>query len=192
MNQKQTRKYSLIENIFKSDFGSPMLPSAITELSSICFDTAAEVWEYTLTKNVNKLPQNSQVMVDLILDVFLKQSTQKTINYIYESLPIVKLIFGGNSLAGTDHTLNILANAIVANKIDIADNMLMALRNNTSIDFNVILKGVVERVFENYCAKNNTKVPVLNRKQKALLLAFVSKIKGPNKLLLEQRIKELG
>ncbi|MCL2621786.1 MAG: hypothetical protein FWD32_02010 [Firmicutes bacterium] len=193
MNLKTIKQYGLIEQLFKAHFGDPNIINLYKELATINFDAAADMWELLLSKNIKvvALPQNSAVMVEGVLDTLIKQSQTKTVNYIYDSLPLIKLIYGNNCLAASDNTLSILSGAILSNKIDIADNMLMALRGNTNIDYADRMKAVVEDVFNTYCQNKNTKKPELNRKQKTLLLEFISKVKGPNKLLLEQRIKEL-
>lgn len=193
MNQKQTKQYNLIENIFKVPFGSALAPKLFGELAAINFEISADMWEYVLSQNSNALSntQNAVLMAEEILDIFTKQSFQKTNNYVCDSLPLIKLIFGQSSVAGTGSTLNLVANIVLANKVEIAETMLSSLRNNSNIDFNEIMKNVVEKVFENYCAKNAVKKPELNRKQKTLLLGFIDKMRGPNKALLQQRIKEL-
>jgi hypothetical protein len=53
------------------------------------------------------------------------------------------------------------------------------------------MRTIVDQVFFTYCEKNGTKKPELTKKQSTLLLEFISKIKGPNKNLLTQRIKEI-
>jgi hypothetical protein len=53
------------------------------------------------------------------------------------------------------------------------------------------MRAVVDSAFNQSCVKSQTRVPQFNKKQKALLLEYIEKIKGPNKALLLQRMKEI-
>jgi len=124
------------------------------------------------------------------LDLFMRASESKTKTMFCDSAPLQKLIYSSPS-AVNENIVNFLTSFIINNKLEIADECLNKMRANTNIDFSDAMKTVVDRVFKISCEKNGVRVPVLNKKQKTLLLNYIEKIKGQNKALLLQRMKEI-
>lgn len=193
MNAKTIRKYNLIIEIASYDAAHPKLASSFAELCSIDFQAAFEMWELTLTKFSEQLA-DVQICANLdekLFAMFNRISETKTRTLFIESLPLNKLIYAQSVAAATGTNLAFLANLILSNKLDSAEEILRCLRANTTGDYGERMRMVVDEIFKIYCTKNNVKVPSLNKKQSTLLLAYIEKIKGPNKKLLTQRIKEL-
>jgi hypothetical protein len=177
MNQKTQRKYELIRRIGGSD--SDTL-TCLTEICDIDYQTGFEMWEYALGLGKDVVAGG--------FDIFLKSET-KFRQLFCESLPLQKLVYTSKQCI-CPQSLNFLASLIIANKIDDAKECLAKMTQSGN-DFGDALKLVLETTFAQYCKKNNVKVPVFNKKQKELFKTFIEKVKGPNKALLTQRIKEI-
>ena len=179
MNKKTLRKYELVSEIMTS---SENAMEKLRELCDIDFQTAFDMWEYKIGI--------SNGLVVSGFDFFQSISEQKTRTAIVESIPAQKAIY--SSTEATDPKLiEYLGNFVIANKLDIAEECLSKLRTNPHFDFNEILPEIINTIFAISCKKNNSRVPVLNKKQKMLLTDYINKIKGPNKALLLQRMKEI-
>ena len=193
MNAKKTRQYNLIIEIAATDAADAKLPTLLAELCATDFTTAFEMWEFMLAQSQAQLG-DAEVCVNIEekpFSMFLRISETKTRQLFCESLPLQKLVYGNCATGGTSHNLGFLVNLVLSNKLDNADECLRCLKSNSAVDFNEKMRIVVDSVFSTYCARNNVKVPVLNKKQVKLLLSYVEKVRGPNKALLTQRLKEL-
>jgi len=179
MNQKTARKYELISACVS---GEGDTAKHLTELVAIDFDTAFDMYEYALGAGKS--------IASVGLDILMKASESKTRAMFCESLPLQKLIFSSSEAVAPNIAV-FLGNLIISGKLDTAEECLQKLRGNTHIDFNDSMKVVLDTTFAVYCQKNNVRVPVLNKKQKTLLQSYIDKVKGSNKALMLQRIKEL-
>ena len=193
MNTKTQQKYNLIIEIAGADANTTNLTAKFEELLGNDYQIAFDMWEYTLSKYQTDLadPKFCMIYEQNLFKMFSLAGDTKFRTCLCESLPMLKLVYGQCTSAGTGHNLAFIVNLVLSNKIEDADEILRAMKNNANIDFNERLKDVVDKVFLEYCARNDVRVPVLNKKQKTLLMDYISKIKNPNKALLTQRIKEL-
>jgi hypothetical protein len=193
MNAKKIREYNLIIEIATLAPDDCKLPTLLAELCAIDFTTSFEMWEFMLMQNQAQL-SDAKVCANIEekpFGMFVRISETKTRQLLCESLPLQKLVYGMCATSGASHNLAFLVNLVLSNKLDNADECLRCMKSNTSIDFNEKMRVVVDSIFSTYCARNNVKVPVLNKKQVKLLLSHVEKVRGPNKALLTQRLKEL-
>ncbi|MDR0462148.1 MAG: hypothetical protein LBG88_02315 [Christensenellaceae bacterium] len=179
MNAKTTRKYELITKIAGNDTNTAYY---LSELCDIDFATAFEMWEYALSLGKDIVVPG--------FDIFEKASEMKMRQLFCESIPLQKLIYSSKS-ARAPQAMNFLCNLILSAKLDAAHECLAKLLTNGHMDFGNSMKLVLDTLFAMYCKKNNVKVPVFTKKQKELLVGFIEKVKGPNKALLLQRMKEL-
>ena len=193
VNIKAVRKYGLIISISTTSADNPQIAVQLAELCAIDFQTAFEMWEFMLAENQQRLG-DSAVCVNLEekpFGMFNRISESRTRQMLTESLPLIRLIYGQSlsSVAGTN--LIFLINLILSGKLDSADEILRCIKLNTTGKFSDRMRTIVDSLFREYCIRNSVKVPVLSRKQSALLLGYVDKVTGPNKKLLTQRIKEV-
>ena len=179
MNQKTARKYELISKIAN---GEENVLQDLKELCEIDFQTAFEMWEFAISRDQN--------IVVAGLGLFQSVSETKTRILFIESLPLQKLVYSSAEAADAK-IINYLVNLILTNKLEVAGECLARLKTNTNIDFNELLRTIIDTAFKTYCKKNDVKVPSFNKKQKMLFVEYITKIKGPNKALLLQRIREL-
>ena len=195
MTPKEYKRYSLIGAILNSAPGDDGLFNLFSELAAIDFTTAFEVWECALNGHQGALADRKIAgnLESKIFTLFNTLSETKTRQLFTESAPLNKLVYSfcATSCVGTN--LQLLVNLILSAKIEAADQILACVKANAlgSFDYGDAMLRVVDTVFATYCAEKGVKKCELNRKQSALLLQYVAKIKGPNKSLLTQRIKEL-
>ena len=195
MTSKDIKKYNLINTILNSNPGDEALFGHFSELVAIDFTCAFEVWEYMLGNHQAALGDIKIAgnLESKIFTLFNMTSESKTKQLFVESLPLNRLVYASciTSCAGTN--LQILVNLILSAKIEAAEVALAGVKANAikEFDYGDAMRRIVDTVFATYCAEKGVKKCVLNRKQSAMLLDYVSKIKGPNKSLLTQRIKEL-
>ena len=179
MTLKTARKYELIAKIATSDEG---FAKHLRELCDIDYDTAFDMWEFALNRGADVIAEG--------ITFFNSVSESKFRTMFCENLSTQKALFAHKG-AGASESVKFLASLIIANKLEVADDCLNRVRANTHLDFNDTMRAVQEAAFSGYCQKNGVKVPVFNKKQRDLLLEHVNKIKGANKALLLQRMKEL-
>jgi len=193
MNAKTTRKYELITQIAAMSSTDTAFPTSLAELCSIDYQAAFEIWEFMLAKHSAALSDKAvcNIMEALPFTMFLRISETKMRTLFPESLPLQKLIYGICASAGAGNNLEFLVSLILASKTETADECLIKLRGNPNVNFDELMLTIVNQVFTTYCIKNDVKVPVLNKKQKTLLLDHVGKTKASTKALLTQRLKEL-
>lgn len=193
MNTKDTKKYSLIHQILNSQPRNMELTAWLAELAGIDFTVAFEVWEYILAAYQKDLADKSiaENVGTKAFDMFINLSETKTRQLLLASDPLIKLVYGACATSCTGANLAMLTQYILATKIEAAESMLSAVRSNPTGDFGERMRIIVDSVFKTYCESKGVKKCELNRKQSTLLLDYCAKIKGPNKMLLTQRIKEL-
>lgn len=195
MNAKELKRYELIITLGEGSIGGPDFFGKFEELIKNDYTTAFEVWEYLLTTNIDRLsdPAFSQVLEGQMFTALYGASESKFRQLIAGNSALLKLIYISSATAGSGLNLGYLTSLVLTSKIDAADEILklVASNKNTNTDYGSRMQAIIDDVFDTYCSKNNTKVPNLNRKQTMLLLEYALKIKGANKNLLVQRIKEL-
>ena len=193
MNSKDIRKYTLISQLVNTKAQSAELPTQLVELAQIDFATAFDLWEFVLHFSVKDLAtlavaQNAETKV---FGNFATQSETKTRQLLAASDPLIRLIYGACATSVTGVNLAMLVQFILSAKLDAANVALAAIRSNPTGDFGERMRIIVDAVFKTYCETKGVKKCELSRKQSALLLEYIGKIKGPIKMLLTQRIKEL-
>ena len=195
MNSKDTKKYNLINTILNSSPDDQALVGLFGELVDIDFKTAFEVWEYMLNQHQAAIakPETAQNLESKMFALFNATSETKTRQLFIESLPLNKLVYSMavSSCSGTN--LGFLTNLILSAKIEAAEEALRCASTNkvSAFDYGEAMRRIIDMVFTTYCQQKDVKKCELNRKQSNLLIEYTSKIKGPNKSLLTQRIKEL-
>jgi hypothetical protein len=159
------------------------------------YDAAADIWEYILVTHEKLIESAPAVLTQDILSLFMEANKTKTLKLVTENPLITKALYGVNPLACEGLTLEILVGYIAGTKTAEADELLKQVYKNTAVkkSFGENMKIIIERLFVVILSRlgNTTKRVELNKKQVVFLLGYIEKIKGPEKALLEQRIKEL-
>jgi|GEM_PF-949016 len=195
MTAKELKKYNLIITLGYAELESAQLPTLFGELAANDFTTAFEMWVYMMTTSSTRLNEKaiSENLEQSVWNALSNQSEAKFKLHFGESPTAQKLVYQNCATAVQNGNQSFLVNLILASKIDAAGEILKFISANRTqnFDYGSKMKTIIEDVFSTYCAKHGTAVPSLNRKQTMLLLEYALKIKGPNKNLLVQRIKEL-
>jgi len=194
MTAKDIRKYTLINKIMSSAPNNAEIVSWFSELAQIDFQVAFEVWEYILgiySKEVADKDTSINLEAKIFGTFYHDVSETKTRQLFSASEPIIKLVYGACRTSCVGPNARMLAGFILSGKLETAALALAAARQNPTGDFGERMREIVDKVFSIYCESKGVVKCELTRKQSALLLEYVGKIKGPNKMLLTQRIKEL-
>jgi len=193
MTSKELRKFSLIVEIGNC---APTYEGIITlfeELARNDFQTAIDMWEFTLTTYAPQLsrPEVAQLLETRLFDVFANVSDARLKAALGLNPQLVKIIYSSVT-AATLGNLAYITNLVMGGKVDAAGEILKLVSLNKTPDFNTRMQAIVDDVFEAGCRKSGTRVPTLNRKQTMLLLEYALKMKGPQRNVMSQRIKELA
>jgi len=194
MTAKELKKYSLIIALGAMEAQDENILVYFTELAGNDFQTAFEMWEWKLGANANALadPAIAYNLETRVFGAFQNTSDSRLRQLLPSSPQLLKLIYNNSATAASAGNLAYLSSLVLTNKVEPADEIFKLIATNKTGDYAERMKIILDDIFQTYCAKNNTKVASLNRKQQMLLLEYALKIKGPNKNLLVQRIKELS
>ena len=196
MTAKEMKVYDLIVKIGNSLPEDANVPTLFGELAALDFTRAFEMWEYMMVTYSCELEDMlvAEKLERRVFEVLSERSEPKLKQLLADATPLLKAIYTSSATAATGGNLAYLCGLIMNSKIDAATEILkmVASNKNTNIEYGERMRAILDETFAMYCAKNNTKVPSLNRKQGMMLLEFALKIKGPTKNLLVQRIKELN
>ena len=193
MNSKELRKYALVLEIGKSAATDGRVVSLFEELARNDFQTAVEMWEYMLTTYSAHLssPDVAEILEGKVFETFSNVSDARLKSTLGNNPQLLKLIYSSVT-AGSGGNLAYITSLVMGGKIDAAGEILKLVSLNKTPDYNTRMQAIVDDVFEAGCRKSGTRVPSLNRKQTMLLLEYALKMKGPQKNIMSQRIKELA
>lgn len=197
MDAKTLKLYDVLTNYRLTDFGlrkNTALKFA-EELTDIHFDYGFDAVEF-LYLRVPKIFEVESIQDDIavtFLAALIKQNRTKTVKNILASPNLITVFFTLNRRAFSGETLDILITLLTGNKLADAEKLFKALYKNAQANY---AQGMVA-VFDGYSAALIEKqggemlVPDMPKKTAALLQACAEKIKGGEKPLLLQRIREL-
>lgn len=199
MNTKLIKYYDEIFDFGKVDplFQPDKMYDFFTYMLDYSFDQAGEIWEYLLESRKSAL-QSSQVvisLVDKVLALFAAKSEQKTARLLIENSVIRTAVYQLSSKADSDFNLSVICNILLSSKIEASEDFLKVLQKNTAIknEFAGAMKKIIDNVIDSLrikAAEKNTPVK-MQKKLATLLMSYVTKIKGPTKAVLTQKIKEV-
>ena len=194
MTSKEYRKYQLINEIIGIDPQGEVVMDLLFQLLPLDASVALDMWEYKLDQHESQLGDVaiSRALEGNVFEMFYTSAETKLKQAIMSSTPLVKLVYGCCVTAASGKNLVMLTTLFLATKLTAVEEMFKGLARNPHINYGEAMRAVVDDIFVTYCNKNGVKIPVLNKKQSKLLMTYIAKIKGPNKALLTQRIKELG
>ncbi|MDE6293653.1 MAG: hypothetical protein K2L88_03415, partial [Clostridiales bacterium] len=84
-------------------------------------------------------------------------------------------------------------NLLVANKVDVVDGIFKNVMKNELMkkSFGQYMLEFLDKFFIEVMKKNAGRKVELNRKQSTMLMSYAQKVKGDEKAMLVQRIKEI-
>jgi len=198
MDKKRLTYLQLFGEMAKVDIvDSVMLKRKIESILAFNYDCGLEAWEFLCESYEEQLAKDrrfAECVGNGILGLFYENNLQKTLKAIKEVPAIGRAIFVYNPLADKDLPQVIVAEWLMSGKYDLVEMVFGLLQKNKRIEFGdyitVMVGYAIGEIIEQ-CKANNTRIS-MPRKMSDLLLKFVAKLKGADKALLQQRIKEVN
>jgi len=200
MDAKQIKFLQLFGELSKIDPTDVAgLEQTLLPIIKLEFELGTMIWEYlcrTQTIPYSKDADLSAFCGDKLLEIFYNISSTKTINAITDpDVPIItQFVFEFNPNVDKGLALQIVQDSVITNKHDLAHIYLTHISRNRRINFGDYLKTLVEHAITQHIKKlaTSSKNMPFPKKQAILLQEFIDKIRGANKALLTQRLKEIS
>ena len=196
MNAKQVKQYEIFSEFFNSD----MLKAAAVDkyfgaMLKLDYTYAEDLWEFMLIRNDADLKNLAfaKLYIDRIFELFLKANAAKVQKTLIDRTVIGRAVFGFSPTADSGELFNIPINLLVANKVDTVDAIFKNVIKNEAMkrSFGKYMIEFLDKFFIEMMKKNAGRKVELNRKQSTLLMSYAQKVKGDEKAMLVQRIKEI-
>lgn len=196
MNAKIIKHYELLDEFFRADM---LKPAAVDKyfgaLLKLDYLFAEELWEYMLIRNDADLknPKFAELYVDLAIKLFIESNESRTVKTLTDKPVIQRAVFGFSPTADSGVLFDIPVELLAANKVDTVDAMLKNVMKNEMMksSFGKYMIGFLDKFFIEMMKKNAQHRVELNRKQSAFLMNLVQKVKGDERAMLVQRVKEV-
>ena len=196
MNAKQIKQYEILSEFFNSD----MLKQAAVDkyfgaMLKLDYGFAEDLWEFMLIRNDADLKNQvfASLYVDRIFELFLDAAAAKVAKTVIDRPVLTRAVFGFSPTADKGEKFNIPLNLLLANKVDAVDSVFKnAIKNDAmGCSFGKYMLEFIDKFFIEVMKKNASRKVELNRKQSTLLMSYAQKVKGDEKAMLVQRIKEI-
>lgn len=162
------------------------------------FDEAGDIWEYLLETHANELRETPAAvsLIDKVIDLFTNKSANKTSKLLIENSSLRNFVCLYSPNAGQGFTQDLIAQLLVSNKLDAAEDFLkiIARNNNLSIGYNCVMRELIDLVIDEIRIRAAQKSITVKFPKRLieLLTVYVNKIKGSEKQLLLQKLKEVS
>ena len=196
MNAKQIKHYEILSEFFNSD----MLKQAAVDkyfgaLLKLDYALAEDLWEFMLIRNDADLknPAFAALYIDHVFALFLKANAAKVQKTVVDRAVIQRAVFGFSPTADKGELFDMPINLLVANKVDVVDSIFKNASKNEAMkkSYGQYMLAFLDKYFIEMMKKNAGRKVELNRKQSTLLMSYAQKVKGDEKAMLVQRIKEI-
>lgn len=196
MNTKQIKQYEILSEFFNSD----MLKQAAVDkyfgaMLGLDYGAAEDLWEFMLIRNDADLKNLvfAKLYVDRIYELFLNANAAKVQKTLIDRPVVSRAVFSFSPTADKGELFNMPINLLVANKVDIVDGIFKNVMKNDAMksSFGQYMLEFLDKFFIEMMKKNAQRKVELNRKQSTLLMSYAQKVKGNEKAMLIQRIKEI-
>ena len=196
MNAKQIKFYEIMQDFFSSD----MLKQAnvdkyFNELLKLDYAAAEDLWEYLLTVRDKELKDASvsALYADGIFELFLSSNQSRALKTVIDRPVISRAVFSFSAHAAEGELFALPVNLLVSGKADAVDAVFKLVGKNEvmGVSFGGYMVKFLDRFFIEMMKKSSQRRVELNRKQSALLLATVQRVKGDERAMLIQRVKEV-
>lgn len=196
MNAKQIKHYEILSEFFNSDMLKPAaVDKYFGDILKLDYAYAEDLWEYMLIRNDADLknPAFASLYIDRVFSLFYKVAEAKALKTIVDRPVIGRAVFSFSPLVTDGEIFNLPVNLLVANKVDTVDGILKNVAKNEAMkaSFGEYMIKFLDKFFIEVMKKNTQRKVELNRKQSALLMAHVQKVKGDERAMLVQRVKEV-
>ncbi len=196
MNAKQVKHYEILSEFFGSDIvKQAVVDKYFNQLLKLDYSFAEDLWEYMLIRNDGDL-KNSAVAalyIDRVFSMFMSANSAKALKTIVDKPVISRAVFQFSPTADKGELFSVPINLLVANKVDAVDGILKLVSKNETMkpSFGGYMINYLDKFFIEMMKKNSQRRVELNRKQSTMLMSQVQKVRGDEKAMLVQRVKEV-
>lgn len=196
MNAKQVKHYEILSEFFGSDIvKQAVVDKYFNQLLKLDYSLAEDLWEYMLIRNDADL-KNSAVAalyIDRVFSLFMSANSAKALKTIVDRPVISRAVFQFSPTADKGELFSAPINLLVANKVDVVDGILKLVSKNEAMkpSFGGYMINYLDKFFIEMMKKNAQRRVELNRKQSTMLMGQVQKVRGDEKAMLVQRVKEV-
>ena len=196
MNAKQVKYYEIVSGFFASDiFNAAVVNKYFGDLLKLDYSLAEDLWEFMLIRNDSDLknPAVTSLYIDKLYNMFVAANAAKAAKTIVDRPVILRAIFRFSAAAAKGDLFMLPVNLLASNKVDVADAILKQVMQNEAMkpSFGQYMIDFLDRLFIEITKKDAQRRVKLNTKQSQLLLSTVQKVKGDERAMLVQRVKEV-
>ncbi len=196
MNAKQVKQYEILSEFFQSDM---LKVAAVNKyfgaMLKLDYTYAEDLWEYMVIRNDGdlKVPAVSKLYLERAFELFMAVSAAKTLKTLNDRPTIARAVFSFSPAVLDGELFNMPVNLLVAGKVDAVDAILKYVMKNEAmkVSFGGYMIKFLDKFFIEMVKKSAQHRVELNRKQSTLLMSVVQKVKGDEKVMLIQRVKEV-
>ena len=196
MNTKTVKYYEIISEFFASDF---LKKAAVDKYFGAMlkhdYASAEDLWEFMLIRNDADL-KNSAVAalyVDRAFELFYSAAEQRALKTVTDRPVIMRAVYAFSPSIVDGELFSLPINLLVAGKTDVVDAILKNVAKNEAMkpSFGQYMIKFLDRFFIETMKKSAQRKVKLSAKQSSLLMSTVQKVKGDEKAMLVQRVKEV-
>lgn len=196
MNAKQLKHYELLNEFF----GADILKQAAVDkyfgaMLKLDYTYAEDLWEYMLIRNDKDLSNRTfaTLYVDRVFELFFGAASAKALKTVNDRPVIQRAVFSYSPSAADGEMFDLAVNLLVAGKADTVDSIFKCVMKNEAMrtSFGGYMIEFLDKYFIEMMKKHPQRKVELGKKQSALLMSYAQKVKGDEKAMLIQRIKEV-
>ena len=196
MNGKQIKHYELLSGFFSSDtLKAAAVDKYFGEMLKLDYALAEDLWEYMLIRSDSDLKNQTiaTLYIDRVYGIFEKAASAKLIKTVTDRAVINRAVFGFSAVCDSGSMFDIPVNLLVANKVDVVESIFKNVSKNDAMSssFGAYMIKFLDKFFIEMMKKSPQRKVELNRRQATLLMSYVQKVKGDEKAMLVQRVKEV-
>ncbi|WP_438847930.1 hypothetical protein [Anaerocaecibacter muris] len=196
MNAKQIKHYEILSEFFNSDIlKQAAVDKYFGALLKLDYAFAEDLWEFMLIRSDADLKNIAvaRLYIDRAFELFYAANAPKALKTVVDRAVVQRAVFGFSPSAADGELFNLPVNLLVANKTETVDAILKNVAKNEAMgaSYGEYMIKFLDKFFIEMMKKNAQRKVELNRKQSALLMSLVQKVKGDERAMLVQRVKEV-
>lgn len=196
MNAKEQKYLGLLKRLMRLELPAQDKEyiSAMGELAAFDYGAAVTLWEFFLTESESALGRSeyAELLIDKTEKLMESVSATRFVRCLSESPVVRGAVYRRSATAlSRAETIGYEVQFVLGGKFAESEDVLKnAMKNNGGAYYGKFLAAVVDRMIIELVKKNPAK-PSFPKKQATHILEYSEKIKGPEKALIAQRIREL-
>lgn len=196
MNTKQIKYFEIVSDFFASDvYKQPVVDKYFGALIKHDYAAAEDLWEFMLIKSDKDLGNSAvaSLYLDRVFELFLKSGAAKAQKTVLDRPVVERAVFEFSPSVADGELFSVPLGLLIAGKIEPAESIFKHVAKNTAmgVSFGEYMIKFLDRFFIEMMKKSAQRRVKLNSKQSALLQATVQKVKGDERAMLIQRVKEV-